>query len=77
MQSDAPLLQSSDAYGGLHQPIAQPLLYLGLRPKRSYAAGFTSPRASEASLGDAPRSLLPRSGTAQTLRCVALREAMP
>ncbi|MEH1836682.1 MAG: hypothetical protein V7L29_32705 [Nostoc sp.] len=26
--------------------------------------------ASEASLRDAPRSLLPRSGTAQTLRCV-------
>ncbi|MEH1831857.1 MAG: hypothetical protein V7L29_07245 [Nostoc sp.] len=29
MQSDTPLLQSSNAYGGLRQPIAQPLLYQG------------------------------------------------
>ncbi|MEH1847522.1 MAG: hypothetical protein V7L25_21710, partial [Nostoc sp.] len=72
MQSDAPLLQSSD-------PIAQRKAF----SSRGFANGIASlreaaptlrasPRASEASLRDAPRSLLPRSGTAQTLRCVAL-----
>ncbi|WP_334694091.1 hypothetical protein [Nostoc sp.] len=34
LQSDAPLLQSSDAYGGLRQPIAQPLLYERLRQRQ-------------------------------------------
>ncbi|MEH1831035.1 MAG: hypothetical protein V7L29_02875 [Nostoc sp.] len=33
LKSDAPVLKSSDAYGGLRQPIAQPLLYLGLRQR--------------------------------------------